>query len=331
MNMAISRTPYRVSFFGGGSDYPTWFREEGGAVLSAAIDKYCYISCRLFPSFFNLKYRVVWSHIETVNSVAEILHPAVREGLRMLEFAHEGGLEILHQGDLPARSGMGSSSSFAVGLIKALLALRGETIDRHDLALKAVSLEQDWLKDNVGSQDQVAAAYGGLNIIRFGVDGVITVEPLALDPAVRDRLADHLVLFFTGSGRLASQVAGEVIQRLGEKKTVIRRMRSMVDEAAQSLRTGDLSAFGEMLHETWMLKRAIASGVSNAHVDEIYETARSHGALGGKLLGAGSSGFMLFFVEPERRAELIRSLKHYISVPVHFDDTGAQIIYTSSD
>lgn len=330
MSMAISRTPYRVSFFGGGSDYPAWYREEGGAVLSTAIDKYCYISCRLFPSFFNIKYRVIWSHIEAVNSVAEILHPAVREGLRMLDFTPEGGLEIQHQGDLPARSGMGSSSSFAVGLINALLALRGQQIDRHALALNAIMLEQDWLKDNVGSQDQVAAAYGGFNIIRFNTDGTICVAPLSIDAAVKNRLADHLILLFTGASRLASTVAGGVIENLSKKKEMVRRMRAMVDEAAAALSAGNVHAFGEMLHETWMLKRSIAAGVSNSHIDEIYQVARSHGAIGGKLLGAGSSGFMLLFVPPERRSEVINSLKHYIPVPVHFDDGGSQIIYTSA-
>lgn len=329
MTMTISKTPLRMSFFGGGSDYPAWYLKEGGAVLSTTIDKYCFISCRALPPFFNTKHRIVWSHIELVNSVSEILHPAIREGLRALQFDDSLGLEIHHQGDLPARAGMGSSSAFAVGLIKALLALRKIEIDRYDLALRAIDLEQNWLKENVGSQDQVASAYGGLNVIRFNPGGGIQVEPLALDGAIKERLASHLMLFFTGTSRLASQIALTVIQSLQEKQATIRRMHAMVDEGAAALREGRLDDFGEMLHEGWMLKRGISASISNAHIDELYTTARAAGAIGGKLLGAGSSGFMLFFVPPERRPDVQQALKHYLHVPFHLEESGSQIIYSS--
>lgn len=330
MTMVISRTPYRVSFFGGGSDYPAWYLKEGGAVLSTTIDKYCFISCRVLPPFFhNMKYRVVWSHIESVNGISEILHPAVREGLRNAGYTDADSLEIIHQGDLPARAGMGSSSSFAVGLLRALLALRKTEIDRHALALRAIDLEQNWLKDKVGSQDQVAPAYGGLNIIRFGTDGEIRVEPLAMDPAVKARLAAHLMLFFTGTSRMASQVAQTVIENLQVKRQVIKRMHAMVDEAAAVLRAGDITAFGDMLHEAWMLKRSVSECISNSHIDDLYDQARAAGATGGKLLGAGSSGFMLFFVPPERQPEVLKALKHYLHVPFGFEEAGCQIIYSS--
>ncbi len=330
VRMAISRTPYRVSFFGGGSDYPAWYKEHGGAVLSTAIDKYCFISMRLLPRFFDVKYRIVWSHIENVNSVAEILHPAIRGGLRYLRHDESIGLEVLHQGDLPARAGMGSSSTFVVGLIKAYCAIRDLDIDRHALALKAIDLEQNWLNESVGSQDQVAAAYGGLNVIRFRQDGTVAVEPVVMDPAVKSRLADHLVLVFTGSNRLASQIAQSVVESLKEKEASIVRMQQMVEDGAHMLRDGDLSGFGEMLHETWMLKRGLSSSVSNSHIDEIYATAREAGAIGGKLLGAGHSGFMLFFIPPERRDELIARLKHYTWVPFGFDNDGSKIIYQAA-
>lgn len=330
MTMVITRTPYRISFFGGGSDYPEWYLKEGGAVLSTSIDKYCLISCRKYPPFFNVKYRVVWSHIEHANTISEILHPAVRAALGQLGFEGGDGLEILHQGDLPARAGMGSSSTFAVGLIKALLALKGIEIDTHTLALKGIELEQKLLKDTVGSQDQVAAAYGGLNIIRFNTDGSIQVEPLALAAQTRQALAAHLMLFFTGTSRLASEVARTVVNSLQQKQESVRAMRQQVDEAAEALRRANLNRFGEMLHETWMLKRGISQSVSNTHIDELYQTARQAGAVGGKLLGAGSSGFMLFFVPPERQEAVRQALRHYLHVPFDLDETGCTIIYRSA-
>jgi D-glycero-alpha-D-manno-heptose-7-phosphate kinase len=320
-----------VSFFGGGSDYPAWYRQEGGAVLSTSIDKYCFLTCRYMPSFFQTRYRVVWSHIENVNSIAEILHPAVRVGLRAYGFEDGPGLEIHYQGDIPARTGMGSSSAFAVGLIHALLALRGEMLDAHALALKAIHLEQELLQDVVGSQDQVAAAYSGLNIIRFATDGTITVEPLNLPAARKAAFNDHLLLFYTGTSRLASEVARSVIGGLAEKQASVRRMHAMVDEAAAVLQHGDLRHFGEMLDETWNLKCSLSGRVSNPHIDELYATGRNAGALGGKLLGAGSSGFMLFFAPPERHTAIREALKHYCHVPFALDDTGTQLIYQSTD
>ena len=212
--MIISKTPYRISFFGGGTDYPSWYLKEGGVVLSTTIDKYCYISCRILPPFFDLKHRIVWSHIENVSSISEILHPAVREGLQYLGFDDHTGLEIHHQGDLPARAGMGSSSAFVVGLIKALLAIKGEIIDRHELALRAIELEQEILKENVGSQDQIASSYGGFNMISFSKGGKIQVDPVTVTPGCIHKLEEHLMLFYTGSTRFTSEINCDLIKNI---------------------------------------------------------------------------------------------------------------------
>jgi D-glycero-alpha-D-manno-heptose-7-phosphate kinase len=326
--MIFSRTPYRVSFFGGGTDYPAWSREEGGAVLSTTIDKYCYISCRILPPFFNIKHRIVWSHIETVNSVSEILHPAVREGLRFLEFDNAVGLEIHHQGDLPARSGIGSSSSFSVGLIKALLALKGISIGKHDLAIKAIEFEQRVLREHVGSQDQVAASYGGFNLIRFEKDGTIQVAPIDIPRPRRTQLESRLLLFYTGSSRMGSEVAEEIIGGARKKEHELRSLRKMVDVAHELVRGDhDLDDFGRLLHEAWMHKRELSPRVSSPLVDQIYKAAVAAGALGGKLLGAGSTGFMMFYVPPERQPGVRAALSTYLTVPFQFESEGCSIIY----
>jgi D-glycero-alpha-D-manno-heptose-7-phosphate kinase len=326
--MIISKTPYRISFFGGGTDYPDWYLKEGGAVLSTTIDKYCYISCRVLPPFFAIKHRIVWSHIEVVSSISEILHPAVREGLSFLGFDDSIGLEIHHQGDLPARAGMGSSSAFSAGLIKAMTKLRGQLIDKHELALKALELEQEVLKENVGSQDQVAVAYGGFNVIHFAQDGSIRVEPVTLAPARLREFENRLLLFYTGTSRIASQVAAGVIANFHQTQDVLRQMRKKVDKALSILNgEEDLDAFGELLHENWLLKRQLSSEVSNSVIDNVYQTALEHGALGGKLLGAGSSGFMIFYVPPDQQQDVIESLSGYLHVPFKFETEGSHIVY----
>ena len=327
MSIVIARTPYRISFFGGGSDYPDWYLREGGAVLSTSIDKYCYISARELPPFFGVRHRVVWKHIEQVNSISEILHPAVREGMRHLGFDDDTGMEIHYQGDLPARSGVGSSSSFSVGLINALLTLRGERLSQRELAWKSIELEQHVLKEPVGSQDQMAAAIGGLNVYRFGTDGTIEIEPIML-PLERQRAIEgRLMLFYTGVSRLGAQVARDVIDNLAAKQAIVRQMISMVDVGRDVLERGDLDDFGRMLHETWLLKRSISPQVSTSLVDDIYDTAREAGALGGKLLGAGNSGFMLFYVPEAQRVAVAHALRHFLQVPFGFETTGASIIH----
>ena len=330
--MIISRTPFRVSFFGGGTDYPAWYHGEPGAVLSTTIDKYCYISCRVLPPFFSLRHRVVWSHIETVASVAEILHPAIREGLRFLGFDDTVGLEIQHQGDLPARTGMGSSSAFAVGLINALTALRCQMISKQDLARKAIELEQEHLKENVGCQDSVAAAHGGFNIIRFTRDSEIQVQPVTVSPTRLAELESRLLLVYTGTPRFASAIAADVVANMKNRGAHLRRMRSMVDEAVGILNGGDnLDEFGRLLHENWMLKRELSPSVSTETIDTVYQTAIEQGALGGKLLGAGGSGFMVFYVPPDRAAAVVRALPTCLHVPFRFEREGSTILYYSID
>jgi len=329
--MIISKTPYRISFFGGGTDYPQWYLKEEGAVLSTTIDKYCYITCRVLPPFFETKYRVIWSHIENVSTISEILHPAVREGLKYLGIDGEfGGLEIHHQGDLPARAGMGSSSSFAVGLFKVLTALRGQIIGRYQLANMAIEFEQSALKEKVGSQDQVAAAYGGVNVIRFLKNGEIRIEPVTISPERILELESNLMLLYTGTSRLSSEVAGDFVTNFEKKGSVLRKMCAMVDQALSILAgQGSISEFGTLLNESWELKRSISNKVSSPIIDRIYDTAIKNGALGGKLLGAGSSGFMLFFAPLEKQQQIKDALPGYLHVPFKFESEGSTIIYYS--
>lgn len=330
--MITSRTPFRISFFGGGTDYPAWYLEEGGAVLSTTIDKYCYISCRFLSPFFNIKHRIVWSHIETVSTISEILHPAVREGLRYLGFDDSAGLEIHHQGDLPARTGMGSSSSFTVGLIKALTALRGQMISKHDLAVKAIELEQNVLKELVGSQDQVAAAYGGFNAIHFLQNGDFRVEPVTIPVSRLLELQSRLLLFYTGTSRIAAEIAADVVANLWHKQAELRKIRGMVDQALTILTDpGSLDDFGQLLHESWMLKRELSTAVTNASIDRLYQAAMDHGALGGKLLGAGGTGFMVFYVPVEKQPQVIQALSACLHVPFKFENEGSTLIYYGSD
>ena len=327
MLMAISRTPYRISFFGGGTDYPEWYRTHGGAVLSMAINKYCYITGRHLPPFFGIRHRIVWSHIETVGAISEILHPAVRAGLQATGYDDDEGVELHHQGDLPARSGIGSSSAFAVGLINVLHAMRGRSIDKDKLAQAAIDLEQNKLKETVGCQDQVASAHGGLNVIRFNKDGSIAVEPLGLTDGQRQAFEQSLMVFYTGTSRLSSTLSKQLVDNLGTKTKNLQRMQAMVPEAVEMLRRSDLDSFGRLLHETWTLKRGLTSAISTSAIDRIYDDAIRAGALGGKLLGAGGAGFMVFVVPSDRQLQVREALSHLISVPVRVDFTGSTIIY----
>lgn len=327
MLMAISRTPYRISFFGGGTDYPEWYRTHGGAVLSMAINKYCYITGRHLPPFFGIRHRIVWSHIETVGAISEILHPAVRAGLLATDFDDDEGVELHHQGDLPARSGIGSSSAFAVGLINVLHAMRGQSIDKDKLAHAAIDLEQNKLKETVGCQDQVASAYGGLNVIRFNKDGSIAVEPLDLTDGQRQAFEQSLMVFYTGTSRLSSTLSKQLVDNLGTKTKNLQRMQAMVPEAVEMLRRADMDSFGHLLHETWTLKRGLTGAISTSAIDRIYDDAIRAGALGGKLLGAGGAGFMVFVVPKDKQPHVREALSHLISVPVRVDFTGSTIIY----
>lgn len=331
MLMAISRTPYRVSFFGGGTDYPAWYRRHGGAVLSMAINKYCYIGTGFLPPFFGIRHRIIWSHIEPVGAIEEIQHPAVRAGLTMLGYDDNQGIELFHQGDLPARSGIGSSSAFAVGLMNVLNAMRGKDLDAHALAVSAMDLEQNKLKEAVGCQDQIASAYGGMNVIEFERDDSFSVTPLGLSDVQRDDFEKWLMLFYTGSSRLSSDYAKRLISRLDANAAHMKRMREMVEIGADLLHQGRLKEFGQLLHESWTLKRRLTNGTTTTTIDRIYDDARRAGAIGGKLLGAGGTGFMVFVVPPDRQAEVREALSHLIMVPISADFSGSTIVYKKEE
>jgi D-glycero-alpha-D-manno-heptose-7-phosphate kinase len=323
--MIITRTPLRISFFGGGTDYPTWFRENGGAVLATTIDKYTYLHCRYLPPFFDFKSRIVWSRIEQVQQPAEIAHPAIRGVLQWLKI--DDGVEIHHHGDLPARTGLGSSSSFTVGLLHALHALRGKLVSKRDLAEEAIHVEQQVLLENVGVQDQIQAAFGGFNRVDIHTDGSFEVAPVVVRPERLDELLRHLLLVYTGLSRHASEIAAEQVSSIPDKGRELRTMRALVDEAQGVLCSRQpLQEFGRLLHESWELKRSLSSKIAPAFVDEIYEAARKAGARGGKLLGAGGGGFMLLFVEPAQRKAVIASLNGLLTVPFQFERAGTQLV-----
>ncbi|HLG49646.1 MAG TPA: galactokinase [Reyranella sp.] len=323
--MIITRTPLRVSFFGGGTDYPAWFRENGGAVLATTIDKYLYLHCRYLPPFFDFKSRIVWSKIEQVQEPAEIAHPAIRGVLEWLKIGE--GVEIHHHGDLPARTGLGSSSSFSVGLLHALHALRGELVSKRKLAEEAIFVEQQVLQENVGVQDQIQSAFGGLNRIDIHTDGSFDVRPLVVRADRLAGLQKHLLLLYTGLSRTASEIAAEQVATVGAKAAELKAMREMVDQGEKILvGNGDLREFGRLLDESWKLKRSLSSKIAPGFVNEIYEVARQAGADGGKLLGAGGGGFMLIFVTPDKRASVLKSLQKLLPVPFQFERGGTQIV-----
>ena len=324
--MIVTRTPFRISFFGGGTDYPGWFQQHGGVVFATTIDKYCYISCRYLPPFFEHKHRIVYSHIENVRSIEEIRHPAVRAVLGWAGV--DEGLEIHHDGDLPARSGLGSSSSFTVGLVHALRALGGRYISKEELARDAIHIEQNVIKENVGSQDQVAVAFGGFNRIEFRRNGTFEVAPIIILPERINELQSHLMLCFTGLSRTASEVAKSTINNLQKRETELMRMKEMVGEAIELLQDpkASIDEFGKLLDQGWKYKRSLSDQVSTPEIDHIYEEARRAGAIGGKILGAGGGGFILLFAKPEHQAAVRERLGKLIHVPFRFEDSGSRVV-----
>jgi D-glycero-alpha-D-manno-heptose-7-phosphate kinase len=324
--MIITRTPYRISFFGGGTDYPNWFREHSGAVLATSINKYCYISCRRLPPFFEHKFRIVYSNIENVRYISEIQHPSVKASLEWINI--EEGLEIHHDGDLPARSGLGSSSSFTVGLLHALNAYKGQMVYKDSLAKDAIHVEQNIIGENVGSQDQVSAAFGGFNRIEFKSNDTFDVSPVILSHNRRIELHNHLMLCFTGFSRIASDVAKSKIDNLKYRVKELYLMRSMVDEAINILQNANepIESFGRLLHESWQYKRSLSDRISTPEIDTIYQAAIEAGALGGKILGAGGGGFLLLFAKPESQALIRKKLSKLIHVPFDFEDSGSRIV-----
>jgi len=326
MPMVITSTPLRISFFGGGTDYPVWYRQYGGAVLATTIDKSCYITCRHLPPFFEYHSRISYSKVENVRRNDAIEHPSVRGCLQFLGI-HEG-IEIHHVADLPARTGLGTSSAFTVGLLLGLYALQDRMRDRQALAADAIQVEQELLHEAVGAQDQVSAAYGGFNRIDFRSDDTIEVKRVLTASSRLAELEQHLALYFTGFARTASEIAQEQVRVTPQRKQELDAMRQLVDEAEDIIADPrrSLDEFGCLLHEGWQIKRSLTQKISNCSIDEIYQAGRSAGALGGKLLGAGGGGFMLFFVPPERRPALRERLRKLLCVPFKFSNKGSHVV-----
>jgi D-glycero-alpha-D-manno-heptose-7-phosphate kinase len=324
--LIISKTPFRISFFGGGTDYPNWFANHGGAVLSTTINKFCYLSVRKLPPFFEHRYRVVYSNIELVDDVSEIEHPVVRAVLDLKNV--KDGIEVHHFADLPARSGLGSSSSFTVGLLNAINALGGKMTPREALAREAVQVEHDILKENVGWQDQISASFGGLNRIEFSTDGKFSVTPMILPKTRIDELDASVMLFFTGVSRYATNIAKEIIDNFKVRESQLHRMREMVDEGCEILgrKNWALEDFGSLLDESWKLKRSLASNVTSDLIDDIYSAAMDAGAIGGKLMGAGGGGFMFFIVPKDRQKAVRERLAKILHVEFGFDNSGTEIM-----
>jgi D-glycero-alpha-D-manno-heptose-7-phosphate kinase len=325
--MITTRTPLRISFFGGGTDYPVWYGEHGGAVLATTIDKSCYITCRYLPPFFEYHSRISYSKVENVNGNREIQHPSVRACLDYMGMIEEG-MEVHHIADLPARTGLGTSSAFTVGMLLGLYALKNKMRDKHALAREAIHVEQDLLQEAVGAQDQVSAAYGGFNRINFRTDGSIEVNRIVTSQPRLAELEQHLALYFTGFTRFASEIAQEQVRLTPQRKNELAAMQQMVDEgeAIVTNPARPIAEFGKLLDQSWQIKRGLTKNITSSSIDEIYEAGRSAGALGGKLLGAGGGGFMLFFVPPERKQELRNRLRKLLCVPFSFSSRGSELV-----
>lgn len=326
--MIIVRTPFRVSFFGGGTDYPDWFNSHGGHVISAAINKYSYVVVRNLPPFFPFKNRVRYFSDENTESIDAITHPIVRESAKILGMSE--GFELVHTADLPARSGMGSSSAFTVGTLHAFSTLLGVEPTKEELAKRAIHLEQVLLRESVGSQDQVAAAYGGINSIRFRNDG-FEVQPLELGSEWQSKLAKHTLLCFTGFTRTASEIASHQIARVRANEGLLLEIARIAETAFDRFhdREIDLETLGELLNEQWIIKKRLGPGVSNPEIDNLYAVAMKNGAWGGKLLGAGGGGFMAFLAPVDAHERIREELPNKLFVPIEFDSLGSVVVYQS--
>ena len=323
--MIITKTPFRMSFFGGGTDMPAFFNEHGGAVISTTFDKYCYVNVRHTPPFHPYISELVHNRFESVNNIEDIEHPLIRECMRLHDI-HE--IRLTYEGDLPARTGLGTSSTFAVGMLNAFCALKGKMMSKRELAVEAIHVERDVLKEHGGWQDQVAAAYGGLNRIDFH-DGDFSVHPIVIHPDRKKELDESLLLFYTGVQRFSSEIQADTFAKPVDKTKQLLDMLALVDEAEKVLtdKNVSLNEFGRLLDTTWKLKRGTGSKVSNGSIDELYDIAIKAGALGGKLLGAGGGGFLLFYCEKEKQPQLIKALEKLMMVPFNFENEGANILY----
>lgn len=324
--MIITKTPFRMSFFGGGTDMEDYFKENGGAVLSTTFDKYCYVNVRHLPRFFDYSTELSYSKTERVTNVNEITHPAIREAMKMLDM-HE--IRLTYEADLPARSGLGTSSSFAVGMLNAFYALKGKYADKKKLADEAIYLERTLCNEAGGWQDQIAAAFGGFNRINFGPDGY-EVLPVIISPERKKQLNDNLMMFFTGFTRFSSEVQKANAESSPvNKKAMLKKMHTLVDKAEEVLvnKESDLDDFGRLLDETWWLKKQTGGSVSTDSIDELYERGIKAGAIGGKLLGAGGGGFLVFYVQPEKQEKVKEEMSDLMYIPFRFENGGTQVIH----
>lgn len=327
--MIITKTPFRMSFFGGGTDMESFFMENGGAVLSTTFDKYCYVNVRHLPRFFDYSTELSYAKIERVTDVNDIQHPAIREAMKMLDM-HE--IRLTYEADLPARSGLGTSSSFAVGMINAFYALKGKYADKKKLADAAIYLERELCKEAGGWQDQIAASYGGFNRINFNSDGY-EVLPLIINPERKRQLNNNLMMFFTGFTRFSSDVQKANAFNKADKVNQLKEMLALVDEAEKVLvdKQSDLDEFGRLLDHTWRIKRKTGNTVSTNSIDELYDKGLKAGALGGKLLGAGGGGFLVFYVEPDKQEKVKKAMEDLLYIPFEFEDGGTRVIHYSPE
>ena len=328
--LIITRTPLRISFFGGGTDFPDYYEKNGGAVLSATIDKYQYITCRKLMPYWEHKHQFRYgSMYETANNFDEIRHPSIRETMRFLDVDY--GLDLHYSTDVPARSGMGSSSAFTVGLLNALYGMKGKMANKRKLAVEAIHVERNLIGEVVGVQDQIAASFGGLNYITFNQivnGGSFFVHPVTISAERKRELERHLVLIFSGFQRFASDIEKDKVKNFGSNKKSLEQMTAITDEALEILTSdSDICEFGRLLNKTWEIKKSLSGKVSSNELDNLYETGLRNGAVGGKLLGAGGGGFMLFFCEPSKQQQLIESLNNYLHISFNFEDNGSQVIY----
>lgn len=326
--MIITKTPYRVSFLGGGTDYKPYFMKYGGSVISTTIDKYCYLFVRKLPPFFEHRIIAKYSIVEKQKDANLLEHPSIRECLKYMDI---NDISISHDGDLPARAGLGSSSSFTVGLLNALHVLKGEYRDKFALAKEAIHVEQDLIGENVGVQDQIAVAMGGFNRIYFS-DAGYKVRPVVISSDKKKALQGNLMLFFTGLVRFASDIAKSQVENTEKKIRELQEMSALVEEGEKILSSEkDINEFGKLLDYTWQIKRTITDQISNSKIDDIYQRAIKAGAVGGKILGAGGGGFILFYVEPDKQNSVREELKELLEVPFHFEDDGSQVIHYSEE
>lgn len=328
--MIITKTPFRMSFFGGGTDMEDYFKANGGAVLSTTFDKYCYVNVRHLPRFFDYSTELSYSKTERVTDIDDIQHPAIRNAMKMLDM-HE--IRLTYEADLPARSGLGTSSSFAVGMLNAFYALKGKYADKKKLADEAIHLERVLCNEAGGWQDQIAASFGGFNRINFDSDGY-EVLPLIISPERKEKLNNNLLMFFTGFTRFSSDVQrANNVSGTEDKRLKLKKMYDLVNDAEAVLtdKSQDLDDFGRLLDVTWKLKKGTSSAISTGSIDELYEKGLSAGALGGKLLGAGGGGFLVFYVQPEKQSAVREAMKDLMYIPFKFENGGTRVIHYSPE